>query len=569
MNNLFTNEELDHFFEQFKQLPEYFELEKVHQIINNPESKAKLPVKTINHLFKIIFMTTTFITSITVLAFLFLHDKPVKYSSFGNENKATYTLENKATNTISGVKINPAKQKKVNAYQIAESQTTSGFNTSFNTSLSGNRTKSKEIPTKQQADGLTSVTEPICDWPEDTVLDKNNLILKLTKEELERIGYFEYEGEERDIPSNPMLDAFKTLYNYKYESIFTSGFNSKKRRLYAIFNTLYLSDTSCTSYRWNSPIYKQMDTLVPVLTDKSLYWYVANSRFLDSLPLRYKNTGNIYKNLKCLKNKYPDSKLVNWNNDFFLGNINYLELSREELENIGVIFKKDSSGLDVVNIKNSKIYYQVWNNGEGSSVFVKNDTVVRPFNIPILGTDEKGLRQRFFNLRNKKKLMNTAIADLLIPVKIPINKYVKGHNYYDIYWYNPTDSFINLLPERYRSSLKTEKDLILSGTASPSTSSCTYFEACKSTLQLDGLKVYPNPAALSATVQFSVDQDITGCISIENMAGVKIRQLTNREPMSAGFHSYTIDLSGLPSGIFIIVVDSDKGFKTTRLIISK
>jgi hypothetical protein len=60
-----------------------------------------------------------------------------------------------------------------------------------------------------------------------------------------------------------------------------------------------------------------------------------------------------------------------------------------------------------------------------------------------------------------------------------------------------------------------------------------------------------------------------GNISITNIAGVQIRQIIGKTHIKAGPNSFTVDVSGLPSGLFIISINTNKGFKTKRIIISQ
>ncbi|MCG8698347.1 MAG: T9SS type A sorting domain-containing protein [Bacteroidales bacterium] len=180
---------------------------------------------------------------------------------------------------------------------------------------------------------------------------------------------------------------------------------------------------------------------------------------------------------------------------------------------------------------------------------------------------EKGLNQRFFCRRNKN---NKFLVDLFIPIRIPLSEYVDGINYDEIYWYNPTDVFISLLPDRIKHQLKDEKDWILNNTPTNlEAKTCTFFEACRSTLQLDNLKVFPNPAKNQATVEFSANEDLVGNITLTNMAGVQIREVVEETQINMGTNSFPVDLTGLPSGLFIISINTNKGFRTYRIIVSQ
>ena len=112
--------------------------------------------------------------------------------------------------------------------------------------------------------------------------------------------------------------------------------------------------------------------------------------------------------------------------------------------------------------------------------------------------------------------------NILVPVKIPLNEIISGYEYFLIFWFYPTEEFITSLPEYIRYDLKSEFELIVKGTISTK-STCNYFEVCKSTLQVDNLKVYPNPANLSITIEFKSTEDMIGKISLVNISGKQIK----------------------------------------------
>ena len=409
-------------------------------------------------------------------------------------------------------------------------------------------------------------------WPEDTIVDKTKLFVKLTKSEQERIGLF-YRVDSSKIPQ---MEKFSRLSskgihtaigpNHKAWTFNMVGYR-KDFHYIRVFNAVYVSNLSCSDKRWNSPFYNEIDTLIPVIVENRIYWHLAIPAVLDSLPKRYNYLKETYANLKHLKKQNPEKQLVNyWNKNMILGDINYLELSKEELANIGIIFDSTRTGYVVEDVYTHKQYYSLSIDGNKSYSSISRDTVF-PESLPILTTDEKGLNQYFF-CRNTKS--NKFLVDLFIPIKIPLNEYVDGINYDQIYWYNPTEVFINLLPDRIKYQLKEEKDWILNDSPSkPETTTCTFFEVCRSTLQIDNLKVYPNPAKNQITVEFSTKEDLVGNITITNMAGVQISQLIEKTHIKAGSNSFNIDISGLPSGLFIISINTDKGFKTQRLIVSQ
>jgi hypothetical protein len=540
----YTNEHIDKFFEHFKRLPDYFELDKVRQLVNNPDAKAKLSGNSFIKPLNLIIMTTFIIAGLTILIGLLPNKEDHNQkTALIRLTDSVQIIPDKSKSTISIIEKSKLVDARDHNKQFKPESKKSGMNTTI--------AKNKEL------------TPANCNWPKDTMLNKQDLFIHLTEPERERVGLFYLV----DSTKKPAMDRYKKLYKDGI-CITVGGYSRSKHpnlKYTSGFNVRYVSDTSCTDYRWNSPFYNCIDTLIPVVHLNRIYWFAPVAGVFDSLPDRYQYLKSTYSSLRCLKKKFPHNHYVNyWDKNMILGEFRLLTLSKEELAKIGVIFDNDSNGYKIINPATKKKYYTVRQEmANRSMVSISRDSVF-PASMPVLKTDEKARGQYFFQ-RDAKDFQY--IADVLVPVKIPLNEYLKGFDYYDIYWYNPTDSFVTLLPERIRNTLKAEKESILKNTIVSTSNSCIYFEACQSTLHLDDFMIFPNPAIQTVTVQFSVNQDIVGHISLSNMAGVNIKQLTANTNIKSGFHSYQIDLSGLPSGIYLLTVVSDKGFKTKRLII--
>lgn len=552
MINKYTEEDIDSLFRKFKQLPDYYGMEKVYQLINNPDARARFSGKPFIKPLNFIFMATFVITSIVVITFGLstfreVKDQTLPVTNIGFQAKSDQIVQALEQIPLLSKSTNPKVSEKKNPVTVFSQQNPVN---PIENGMNGTPAEPGLLP-----------TIPVdCPSPEDTLLDKTRLFVHLDEPERERVGLFY------------MVDSTKKPVMERYAKIYRDGIGiwvgSKRKTGSYIsgFNVCYTSDTACTNHRWNSPFYNSIDTLIPVVHLNKIYWFYAVPGVFDSLPPRFQHLKETYASLKCLKKKYPDRQLVNyWNKKMILGDIKLISLTKEELENIGIVFNKEGNGYSIVNPQTKKAFYSYYQDKNTAWGTQSKDTTTRDY-IPILKTDEKGLNQHFY-MTSKNKQNIATIAEVLIPVKIPLNEYMKDIPYYDVYWYNPTDSFISLLPERIRYTLKAEKESILKNSKIASSSGCIYFEACQSTLELDNLSVFPNPATQYVTLQFSTRQDINGYISLSNMAGVPIKQLTTNSLIRAGHNSFKLDLSGIRSGMYLLTVFSDKGFKTKRLIV--
>jgi hypothetical protein len=124
------------------------------------------------------------------------------------------------------------------------------------------------------------------------------------------------------------------------------------------------------------------------------------------------------------------------------------------------------------------------------------------------------------------------------------------------------------LPDRISEELRLEYNAILKGATLPQ-SNCTYFEACKSTLDVDGMKIYPNPANQTINVDFSLPAAAAGYISLVNISGAQIKVLVSDTNFQEGANHFTANVSDIAPGIYMVMIKTDNGFKTQRLIVTR
>ncbi len=160
--------------------------------------------------------------------------------------------------------------------------------------------------------------------------------------------------------------------------------------------------------------------------------------------------------------------------------------------------------------------------------------------------------------------------NLLVPVKCITTEPDLGLFDIHVFWIYPNERLFDCLPERLSEQLKQEFNLLISTDSlmGRSESSCTFYEMCKSTLLLKEFKIYPNPAIHSATIEFYAPEALEGSVSLVTIAGAGQKALIPNTSFMAGHNRHKIDLSGITPGIYLILINSNRGFKTQRLIVS-
>jgi hypothetical protein len=423
-------------------------------------------------------------------------------------------------------------------------------------------------PKETKQESFEIQQEDNCFWPKDTVVNKKSLYVYLSNDELERLGIH-------------IVDPSGNKYYYLTvdgESSSSACFNVPCRSDTMTATPFYIeavTDTLCTTERWGSSFYSKVDTLIPVLANdfdykNRIFWFNPSDSIFKVLPERYSHLKSSFDNLKCLKTKNPEKYYVNhWdaNRNIVLDEINHLDLSKSELEAIGIQIRKNKIELSDTS---RSFYYRIDKQGKSVSGNSHDTTISTINHFPVLITDIKGLElHRFGRIQNSAESKNNSSNyDLLIPVLIPLSEYIENRDYSLVFWYYPTDEFLSTLPELIKKDLKSEIEIITNPN-SELKSSCTYFEVCKSTLNLEDFIIFPNPAKFSATIEFNSMDELEGSISLVNISGSQMRTLVPKTSFMSGENSYQVDLSGITPGIYLVSISTNKGFKTQRLIISQ
>jgi hypothetical protein len=404
-----------------------------------------------------------------------------------------------------------------------------------------------------------------CTWPTDTIIDKDLLLVTLTDVELKQIGIARKGNATfyHNICPNGDCDwqlSCQTKLIPERERITTHN----EFHVRFVTNSTFEPDGGLD-------FYSSMDILVPVVTNNKagqIFWFTPHDSLFAKLPPRYNYLKNTYDNLKCLKDKYPNKTFTNFlstGGKIVLDAINYLNLAKKELERIYIQFEEESI---IFKSKNEIFTLKIRSNGSTYIVGSDEDFANFPPNpYPIAMTDTLGRRifvqETIIDIDSLSDIIN-----ILVPVRINLKDLIPPNQDVMICWYYPTDDFLESLPDEIGKGLKSEVEIISEDNISYS-KSCNYFEVCKSTLQLDNFKLYPNPANYSVTIEFDLTEEDEGSISIVNIAGARLKTLIPKSLFLSGHNTYQMDLSGITPGIYLISINTDKGFKTQRLIVSQ
>lgn len=550
MEKFYTQYDINKFLGNFRKLPEPYKLEKVHQLLNDPDAMARHRIKLNHKPFNLIIMTSAFIVGLTAIIFW---ASPRKAEIFKPE-----TFKNTEVVSITApVKISPVKTSKNYATKTEKPSS----KTEIESEPVGSITLQQVVIEKPETESsVLKLMYRSCAWSPDTTIDKKTLLLNLTDPELKAIG----------ITKKGDAIFYHNIIPGQYDMGIISEQIPVEERITTYYK-FYVAFVTNSQFEpeGSGNFYTSMDTLVPVtINDKQgrIFWFTPDKSFFRLLPPRYSLLESVYKNLTCLKKKYPEKSFTNFieaGTEKILDPVTVLDLDRESLQAIGVIIEKESL---IFQSKNRKYSLEISKTGTNSTGNDEDMYLFPPNPYPVLMTDTLGRRMYTTNTMGNKDSLST-IMNILVPVRIRVNEIVSSRHEVIICWYYPTPEFLNSLPVKTSAELSSELIIIKNGMKG-ATSSCNYFEVCKSSIRLDKFKLYPNPARQTVNIEFDMNEAITGVISIVNMAGLKLRELIPKTTFSTGHNYYQMDLSGISPGMYLISVNTIKGFKTQRLIVS-
>jgi hypothetical protein len=85
---------------------------------------------------------------------------------------------------------------------------------------------------------------------------------------------------------------------------------------------------------------------------------------------------------------------------------------------------------------------------------------------------------------------------------------------------------------------------------------------------LEGLQIYPNPFATTATIEFELQDSENIQINIFDVTGKTVQSIPN-QMYSVGNHKINVDGNGLENGLYYVNIVAEDGIITRRLVLNK
>ncbi len=615
MRKRFSTTDIDRFFTHLKEQPPIYEEEKVHQIINSPEAKARLKGKNKN-LLKFTVMTTIFAIIVSAVLLWTGHDNDNQVSSIKNQDTRQVSGSDEQTgNAVTEDLKNYLCVAKKNSKDdenkcIALSELNKGTSEEVDSNTLVSNSQQMDInQDKCYEPAQQNVQKPI-DFDRSTIqpTDGSRFVLKLTNEEFEKIGVFitdssfiyknrangycyQYGATRRKIyyddndPRRSFIDENGKKCDYPIDMV---DFRRKESEgdeitnfdFYPVFKSNTYYDVVIPNGTL-APLYFETsnDTLVPILfpslegpssLEPFLVWFTLTDKLYQILSENHKKVLDELMRYKLAKEYVPGKNLVKYKSPYSVDKTAVLQLENSDLKKLGFTFYEDSMTYEG-SYKNFTLSYAQSRNYSTIKSFEADSANYNGDMLTILITSKNGTPRfdELFQSIRDKVIIEDSIVQNCIPVSVPGLGLYSSENS-EIYWFLPTEGFFNALPESISTDLRKEYNYITAEDKSQLEKPvCKYFDECKNTLKVSSFKVYPNPANNLATVSFTLPEAVDGRITLVDLSGRERQVLQPQTSYAKGQHSISVDLGIVPGGIYLLILYSDKGVQTQRIIVAR
>jgi hypothetical protein len=606
---------IDNYFDKVKQNPPLIPIEKVHQIITRPGAKARLKGNNRN-LLKITVMTT--IIAVILSAVLLW---PEQTTSNKSQNSIPIATNIKAIGTKVQMLVNGSNTSKPVNQTPNQNEARNAPNTKNDADFQQSQQQSDRAFAEKEesetllpqlgADGkkVNSTLEGIMPVGADNekvdldtiqTIDGNRFILKLSNDELEKLGFhisdslfiynnkfgneylqFFYKVHWGIRDGEPFIEGTSSSYLYQNEKPFYQKISSNE--FYPVFQSnIFFTGIKAIKGLDIENFHSSNDTLLPVLIpssqfykefDDQLLWFKTTDELYSILYINHKSIIDQFKKYKTSKIANKDNDLIVYQPPKLVDESKIIDLTNAELKTLGFQFFTDSTIFNG-EMKTEKVTLVLFK-GCYSSTNTYADSIGTLWNngcFPVLVTHLDGnplIKVRDFKSRFLLKTMKyEQQLQLLIPVNLNASESQLEKEV--IFWFYPTEEFFNALPKRIRNDLRKEYNYVIAEDKSTlEKPECVYFEECKNTLSISNFKVYPNPANSNTIVSFTLPEAINGRITLIDLLGRERQVLQPNTNYAKGSHQFEVDLSNVPEGIYLIALCSDKGIQTQRLIVAR
>ncbi|MBE2189452.1 MAG: T9SS type A sorting domain-containing protein, partial [Candidatus Kapabacteria bacterium] len=177
-------------------------------------------------------------------------------------------------------------------------------------------------------------------------------------------------------------------------------------------------------------------------------------------------------------------------------------------------------------------------------------------------------KDKFSHLDNRLKMMTELTVNKLIPVRFDVPD--GGADL--IFWFEPTDELLEVVPDNIKSQVAAEIEAINSSEdickAAPETGSETIMDVWRSCSgAVENMMVYPNPTNGPVSVNFQLKEDRKVKLSIHDLTGKLLMTLSPETLIRKGEFRENFNLNKLTPGMYLLVAQTHYGEQTLQRIV--
>ncbi|PCJ64166.1 MAG: hypothetical protein COA58_14380 [Bacteroidetes bacterium] len=262
--------------------------------------------------------------------------------------------------------------------------------------------------------------------------------------------------------------------------------------------------------------------------------------------------------------------------------INPVRLSEDQLAKLNISSSPGSVSYSLFNVNDNLTLNFNFTKRLSTTSFIPQTGFVQSKNIsPKYVSDKYG---KSYRLKITSDTGSSMDLEELIPIYISANEeyhlsdYISGYSHPDcIFWYEPTEEFLNQLPKDIKEQLEFELALIhpilspptppapdYENNNQPKKESCVYLDPCSDIkTNITDMQLFPNPASGRVNVKITLNTSVSGDLTVTNLGGQEFLTLHIDDCKQ----KTTIDITTLPPGLYLVTLLSNSGDKLTRRLI--
>jgi len=176
-----------------------------------------------------------------------------------------------------------------------------------------------------------------------------------------------------------------------------------------------------------------------------------------------------------------------------------------------------------------------------------------------LKENNKDIYQKLVDI--KKNVQMDYLTNNLVPIKINFGKPKSDKGI--IFWYEPTDEFLSILPKIYQEKLQNELSIIKE--EQEICGKQYYIEQPildiwkKCSINIADLSLFPNPVFNQLNIKFTLNKECNISVAIYDLTGNLIKELDSKDNLIQNEYILSYDISNVSKGMYYLGIKTNKG----------